>query len=306
MKENAELSIKIKDLIETLNPKPTEISFALINLKTNEPEIAGYNMGVFIYPASVYKAFVGAEILRKVDIGKLKLDEVFEIPAVNEVDKDYKLFPKSTKEDHRPLLKVGDKITIDYLLDLVFSRSDNTAANMLVDIATREDINENIILANGWKGSEVTRKFLDRSKEVPKYQHSAITVSNARHLAEFMYKVEKGILVNLFVSTKLKEYMSRKISSSRAGLNTGKFKEYYGKGGWLVINGYKYNFWRALKNVYQKGHAVNKWSNDAGVIKGEKSHYAIAVLTLTKSKFPWTELSLKDFSEKIYSLMESL
>jgi hypothetical protein len=309
MKENLELSQKIETIVGRLKPKPAEISFALINLNTVDPEISGYKMDTFIYPASVYKAFVAAEILRKVDIGKLTLEQTFEIPAVNEVDRDYKLFPKNSKEDHRPLLKSGDKVSIDYLLDLVFSRSDNTAANMLVDIATREDVNEHIILANGWNGSEVTRKFLDRSKEVPKYQHSAITVSNARHLAEFMYKIEKGELVSKFVSDKLKEYMLRRYSGkstgTRAGLNTGCFKEYYGKGGWLVINGYKYGFFRALKNVFKKGHAVNKWSNDASVITGVNSHYALAILTLTKSKWPWTELSLKKFSEEIYNLMET-
>lgn len=304
MKEYLEISQKIKTIIDGLKPKPTEISFALINLKTKEPEISGFNMDSFIYPASVYKAFVAAEIIRKVNIGQLSLDQIIEIPFVNEVDKDYKLFPKSTKEDHRPLLKAGDKVTIDYLLDLVFTRSDNTSANMLVDIATREDINENIILANGWKGSEVTRKFLDRSKEVPKYQHSAITVSNARHLAEFMYKIEKGQLINQFVSQKLKEYMLRRIMSSRRGLNTGQFNEYYGKGGWLTINGYKYSFWKAIRNVFKKGYAVNTWSNDAAVIKGANSHYAISILTLTKSKLPWTKFPMNDFSKKIYDLME--
>lgn len=306
MKENIKLSQKISEIIKELSPKPAQISFAVINLKTPEPEIAGYNMNEFIYPASIYKVFIGAEILRKVYQKELNLSDIIKIKSQNEVDKDIRLFPKSTKKDHRPLLKVGDKVTIDYLLDLVFGRSDNTASNELMDIADREDINNHIILPNGWSGSEVTRKFLDRLKEEKEYRVSKITVSNARHLAEFFYKVEKGELVNKWVSEKLKTYMQNWNRGGRAGLDLPEFVNYYRKGGWLEINGYKYNFFSAIKNVIKKGHAVNKWSNDAGVVTGKNSHYVVALLSLTKSPFPWTNFPLKSFSKQIHSLMENI
>lgn len=261
-------------------------------------------MDEFMYPASVYKVFIGAEILRKVYQKELNLTDIVEIKSPNEVDKDIRLFPKSTKRDHRPLLKVGDKVTIDYLLNLVFSRSDNTASNTLMDIADREEINNHIILPNGWKGSEVTRKFVDRLKEEKEYRVSRITVSNARHLAEFFYKIEKGQLVNEWVSNKLKTYMQNWNRGGRAGLDLPEFVNFYRKGGWLEINGYKYNFFSAVKNVMKKGHAVNKWSNDVGVVTGKNSHYVVALLSLTKSAFPWTNFPLKSFSKAIHNLME--
>ncbi|MEQ1500307.1 MAG: serine hydrolase [Parcubacteria group bacterium] len=304
MKENKELSQKIIKIIETLRPKPAQISFAVINLKTSEPEISGFNMNEFIYPASVYKIFIGAEILRKVYQKELNLSDIIEIKSPNEVDKDIRLFPKSTKKDQRPLLKAGDKVTIDYLLDLVFSRSDNTASNTLMDIAGREDINNHIILPNGWSGSDVTRKFIDRLKEEKEYRVSKITVSNARHLAEFFYKVEKGELVNNWVSDKLKSYMHNWNRGGREGLYIPVFVDYYRKGGWLEINGYKINLWSAVKNVWKKGYAVNKWTNDAGVVTGKNSHYVVVLLSLTKSPFPWTNFPLKSFSKAVHSLME--
>jgi hypothetical protein len=304
MKENIELSEKIKKIINNLSPKPAQISFAVINLKTSKPEIAGFNMDEFIYPASVYKVFIGAEILRKVYQKELNLSDIIEIKSPNDVDTDIKLFPKSTKKDDRPLLKAGDKVTIDYLLELVFSRSDNTAANTLMDIAKREDINNHIILPNGWNGSEVTRKFLDRLKEEKEYRVSRITVSNARHLAEFFYKVEKGEMVNQWVSEKMKSYLHNWNRGGREGLYLPEFVDYYRKGGWLEINGYRINFWSAVKNVWKKGHAVNKWSNDAGVITGKNSHYTVALLSLTKSPFLWTNFPLKSFSRQIHFLME--
>ncbi len=304
MRENVELSQKITKIVENLSPKPAQISFVVINLKTTKPEISGYNMNEFIYPASVYKIFIGAEILRKVYHKELNLSDEVEIKSPNEVDKDVRLFPKSTHKDHRPLLKAGDKVTVDYLLDLVFSRSDNTASNTLMDIADREKINNYIILPNGWNGSEVTRKFINRLKEEKEYRVSRITVSNARHLAEFFYKVEKGELVNEWVSEKLKSYMQNWNREGRTGLYISEFINYYRKGGWLEINGYKYNFLSAVKNVIKKGHAVNKWSNDAGVVTGKNSHYTIALLTLTKSAFPWINFPLKSFSKAIHTLME--
>ncbi len=304
MKENKELSQKIKKIIETLRPRPTQVSFAVINLKTPEPEISGFNMDEFIYPASVYKIFIGAEILRKVYQKELNLTDIIEIKSPNDVDKDIRLFPKDTKKDHRPLLKAGDRVTLDYLLELVFSRSDNTASNQLVDIAGRENVNKNIILPNGWNGSEVTRKFLDRLKEDKEYRVSKITVSNTRHLAEFFYKVEKGELVNKWVSDKLKSYMHGWNRGGRAGLDLPEFVNFYRKGGWLEINGYKINFFGAIKNLIKKGYAVNRWSNDAGVVTGKKSHYSVALLSLTQSPLPWANFPLKSFSKKIHELME--
>lgn len=304
MRENLELSEKFREIIDKIYPKPAQISFAVIDLTPEVPEISGYNMDEFIYPASIYKVFIGAEILRKAYQKELNLSDIIEIKSPNDVDKNLRLFPKTTKADHRPLLKAGDKVDINYLLELVFSRSDNTASNTLMDIASREEINNHIILPNHWNGSEVTRKFLDRLKEEKEYRVSQITVSNARHLAEFFYKVEKGQLVNEWVSEKLRNYMHKWNRGGRSGLYLSEFVDYYRKGGWLEINGYKYNFFSAIKNVIKKGHAVNRWSNDAGVITGKNSNYVIALLTLTKSKWPWVKFPMEKFSQQIYEIME--
>ncbi len=306
MKENSQLSEKFKGIIENLVPKPAQVSFAVINLTTLEPEISGYNMEQFVYPASIYKVFIGAEILRKVSCKELILEDKVEIQEINEANSEIVLFPKEGSQDERPALMQGDMVTLDYLLDLMLTRSDNTAANTLMDIAEREQINENIIIPNGWHGSDITRKFIDRLKEQEKYRKSEVTVSNAKHLVELFYKIDKGELVNSWVSQKLKEYMLRWNRAGRGGLYLQEFSSYYRKGGFLYVNGYRVNFWKALKNVLKGGHAVNKWIGDAGVVTGTNSHYVIAVLTLTKSKWPWTRFPMKKFSKQVYNLMETL
>ncbi len=305
MHEDVSLSQKIQTIVQSLSPQPDDISIAIIDSTSPTPTVAGYNLDHFIYPASIYKVFIAAEILRKVDIGTLKLLDQIQISEPNEVDKKIVFFPSSVAKDDRPLLKTGEKVSIDYLLDLMLTRSDNTAANVLMDIADREDINTNIILPNNWKGSDVTRKFVDRLKEEKRYQKSAITVSTGKHLAELFYKIEKGELVNPDVSKQLKDYMARWNRGGRTGLNIPEYISYYRKGGWLEINGYKHSILSTLKRLCTNKPVVIRYAGDAGVVTGKNSHYSIAVLTILKSRFPWTKFSMKELAVRIHSLMES-
>lgn len=294
---------KIKNIIENLYPKSAEISFALINLKSNTTEILGYNINKFIYPASVYKVFVGAEMLRQIHEKKYSIDQIIEIKGMDDFDKNYNLFPKFTTLDNRPPLMSGDKITIDYLLDLMFSRSDNVASNILTNLITKESLN-NFIISNNWEGSKIPEKFLMQKKENEKYRHSDITVTCAKHLVELFYKIEKNQLVNEWVSIKLKDYMRKWNRDGSGGLNLPEFKDYYRKGGQLEINHYKINFLGAIRNIFQKGYAIKRWSNDVGVVDTDDCHYVIAILTSIKTLWPWAKFPMKRFSREVLGLIK--
>src|SRR5690625_5154855 len=109
----------------------------------------------YIYPASVYKMYVGMEVLKQVSEGQYSLYQQRVIShTYNVVDR-----VKEIQNDPRPLLQPGDTVTVDYLLHLMITRSDNSAANIMIDLATRPKINKTIH-SFGWDGSEVTRKFL--------------------------------------------------------------------------------------------------------------------------------------------------
>lgn len=240
-----------EDLTKVLNKygfTKNEIGLAIIDLNEPEPKIFGYNMDHFVYPASVYKVFIGAEVLRQIEIGDFSLDQIVEIKSPNNVDKDARIFPGDT----RKLLNAGDKVSIDYLLDLMLTRSDNTASNTLIDLVGRENITKNIIHQYHWQGSEVTRKFLDRIKEDKSYQFSSTTLSCTRHLAEFFYLVETEKLISPFVSKKLKDYMSRWNKDGRKGLNIDDYISYYRKGGWLETNLWTYGFKTVFKSIFKK------------------------------------------------------
>jgi hypothetical protein len=300
--ENKDLSRKLLKILDENRFTEKEIGIAIIDLTKNEPKIFGYNFNHFIYPASVYKIFIGAEVLRQVEIGRLSLEQIVEIKSPNDVDKDAKLFPKDT----RKLLNAKDQVSVDYLLDLMLTRSDNTASNTLIDLIGRENITKNIIHPHGWHGSEVTRKFLDRTKENKPYRFSESTKTCARHVAEFFYLVEKQKLISLFVSKKLKEYMLRFNKQGRNGLWLPDFyQEYYCKSGWLETNLYKKNPLSLLKAILTKGWAIIRWSHDAGVIKGKNSHYVVSVFSVNKQINPYKQFPMEKLAKIIFNFMEN-
>ena len=140
-----------------------QISFCVIDLTGKKPVIGGVNADNFIYPASVYKMYVATETLKQVSNGEYSLYQSYVVKSPNDVDRS-----KEIDYDPRPLLKNNDTVTINYLLDLMITRSDNSAANCLIDVASRPRINQTMHQYN-WYGSEVTRKFLRRTFEDPGY-----------------------------------------------------------------------------------------------------------------------------------------
>ncbi len=286
------LSRSIKKIFSLLkfNKKKTEISFAIINLNKEKAIIGGYNMDKFIYPASLYKIFIAAEVLRQIEMKKINLNKKIKISFKNVIDKK-----KEIPNDLKPLLKKGNEATIEYLLNLMITRSDNTAANCLIDLVNRENINKYIIQKYHWRGSEITRKFLPRNLEEKKYKNAKPTLTCAKHVAEFFFLLDSNKLISKNVSQILKKYMVLSKHALNDNLVKGLPKNvlFFRKGGWLEI-----------KN--NKGQLV-KYNSDAGIVKSKNSKYIIACLTFLKTEkkninFPMTSLSriiykfLKDFN----------
>lgn len=297
---NKNLEKKLFDKIVSKYKDGFDFSICIINLADNNPEIFGYNIDKFIYPASCYKIFVGAEVLRQIEEGNFSLDTVIEVKSPNDVDKDARIFP----DDARPLLKSGDKATIGYLLDLMLTRSDNTASNCLIDLFSREKITKNIIYKYNWQGSEVTRKFLDRNKENQKYRFAEITMSCAKHLAECFYLIETEQLVSPWVSQKLAS-LGEKVEKNQIKFYKERFERFYGKGGWLETNLWKYSFLSAFKSILKKHWAVIRWHNNAFAAKSKNAHYACAIMSISKSIFPWKKFPMKQVEEEILDFLEN-
>lgn len=300
--EDIDRSKKFTELIIKHGFTKNEISVAIIDLNKKEPKVFGFNMDNFIYPASAYKIFIGAEVLRKVENNELSLDEIIEIKSLDNINKETIIFPRDSHE----LLNVGDKVSLDNLLDLMLTRSNNLASNTLLTLIGKESLNNNIIYKYRWYGSEVTKKFLDRVKENKPYQFSSTTLTCARHLVEFFYLVEKEKLISPFVSRKLKEYMLNFRKQGRTTLFLeNNYKNYYSKGGWLEANLYKINLFSAIKSILLKRWAIIRYGNEAGVITGPNSKYAVALLSVNKSIFPSSYFPVQDFAKVVFNFMEA-
>lgn len=249
-----------------------QISLAVIDLNKKVPLIGGVNIDNFIYPASVYKMYVAAEILNQISQGQYSLDSMVAVKSPNDVDKS-----KEVKSDPRPLLKDGDIVSVNYLLDLMITRSDNTAANCLIDIAKRENINK-LIKRYNWNGSEVTRKFLSRKYEDPGYEKVRGTETSAFHAADFMFLIQNNKLVNPWVSMQLKSFLARQLDNTKLSTGLPANSMFFHKTGW-----YSY------------------WTNDVGIIDDGNIKYIVACfLPITE------EVALGKFkilSKNIYNLI---
>ncbi|MBN2093377.1 serine hydrolase [candidate division KSB1 bacterium] len=246
-----------------------QISLAVIDLTSEKPQLGGVNIGNFIYPASVYKMYVAAEILNHISKGELSLTSTYITKFPNIVDKS-----KEITFDPRPLLQEGDMVTVNYLLDLMMTRSDNSAANCLIDIAKRENINKFMHTYN-WQGSEVTRKFLKRKYEDPGYETIRGTETCALHAADFLYRIETNQLINPWLSMQIKVLLGRQLDKSKLATGLPPNAMLYHKTGWFSY-----------------------WTHDVGIVDDGRVHYIIACFLplkeeLARVKFP--ELSRRIF-----------
>ena len=251
-----------------------QISLAVIDLTGNQPKLGGVNYDNFIYPASVYKMYVAAEILNQVSQGKYSLYEPYVAKEPNVVDRS-----KQIDNDPRPLLKDGDTVNVNYLLDLMITRSDNSAANCLIDIAQRRNI-DSLLHTYGWYGSEVTRKFLKRKFEDPGYENIRGTETCALHAADFMYKIYSNKLVNNWVSLQMKTLLGRQLDKSKLSTGLPNTAMFYHKTGWFAY-----------------------WTNDVGIIDDGEVKYIIACFIPLKEELVLPKF--KVLSEKVYELVKN-
>ncbi len=251
-----------------------QISFAVIDLTGKKPLLGGVNFDNFIYPASVYKMYVAMEILKQAGNGEYSLFQPYVVKAPNDVDRS-----REIRLDPRPLLRDGDTVTINYLLDLMITRSDNSASNCLIDIANRNRINQTM-KEYEWQGSEVTRKFLKRAFEEPGYDTVRSTETCALHAADFMYKIYQQQLVNPWVSMQLQALLGRQLDTSKLSIGLPSNAMFYHKTGWWSI-----------------------YTNDVGIVDDGKIKYIISVFTPVREEA--VRPRLKELSRRVYDLIKS-
>lgn len=252
-----------------------QISFAVIDLTGKKPVLGGVNFTNFIYPASIYKMYVAMEVLKQVSNNEYSLFRQYIVRSPNDVDRS-----REISFDPRPLLKNGDTVTVNYLLDLMITRSDNSAANCLIDIASRKRINKTMH-DNGWYGSEVTRKFLKRKFEDRGYDTVRSTETNALHAADFMFKIYKNKLINSWVSMQIKTLLGRQLDITKLSPGLPFDAMFYHKSGWWSY-----------------------YTHDVGIVDDGSVKYIIALFTPVTGDA--VRPRLKEVSRRVYDLIKKL
>jgi beta-lactamase class A len=252
-----------------------QISLAVIDLNSTPlSSFGGVRWDNFIYPASVYKMYIAAGVLTQVFTGNYPLTRQVIVAPHNAVDRSREIL-----SDPRPLLQPGDTVTVNYLLDLMITRSDNSAANCLIDVATRDSINT-LLRDFGWKGSEVTRKFLKRQLEDPGYDTVRGTETCALHAADFLHRVAINRLVCPWVSQQLKVLLGRQLDSTKLAAGLPPDVMFYHKTGWYSC-----------------------WTNDVGIVDDGTVQYVIACFVPLPEDL--ARPRMKSLSAKIYNLMRA-
>jgi beta-lactamase class A len=278
--EGNELSQSLRDIVVELaldgefptEDGPERISLAVIDLTGSTLRFGGVYAENFVYPASVYKMYVAAEVLRQISEGKATLETVVTAKDPNVVDRS-----KEIPSDPRPLLVDGDEVTLGYLLDLMITRSDNTAANCLIDFAQRSKINS-LMHEFGWQGSEVTRKFLKRTVEDEGYRDAPGTETCALHAADFLYRIRTRTLVNPWVSMQLESLLGRQLDNAKLAQGLPASAMFYHKTGWYA-----------------------DWSHDVGIVDDGTTCFVVACFLPLKEEL--AKPKFEELGKRIFALM---
>ncbi len=226
------------------------VSLVVVDLVGAAPVWGGAEPDAFLYPASVYKMYVAATVLSQVLDGRYDLDAPRVVAAHNAVDT-----AREVRSDPRPLLAAGDTVTVGYLLDLMVTRSDNSAANEMIDLVTRPAI-DSLMHRYGWHGSEVTRKFLPRAAEDPGYAEVPSTMTSGRHAAEFLALAATDRLVHPWVSRRLMTLLGAQLDNAKLAEGLPRTAFFAHKTGWWSF-----------------------WTHDVGVVRDGGAVYVVALLT---------------------------
>lgn len=285
--ESTSRSEDIKKLLKDTLDFEYEMGLAVVDLRPGPLEryrIFGHNMDHQIYPASLSKVFIGAAVVNGIISGDIDRHQKIEVTAENVVDTDPEIFSGDT----RPLLKAGECVSATYLLDLMLSRSDNTASNVLIDFLGRDRINQRIIVPNSWQGSELTRKYMPAHLEPPEFRNAKLMLGQARHFAEFFYMVATGTFAGRDMLTK---YMGAYNQYKRSLWLSGSYTSYYHKGG--------------RHDSKLRDGRTGHYLHDAGIVVGVKSCYAVALMTLDKNDQPASTFPMQAVAHALFEYMES-
>ena len=240
-KENKELSTFLKQEIARLGLGDANATV----MDLDKREIAQVRGTQAFYPASVIKVPVMAEAFHQASAGKISLDQKVTVRGANVVD------TWQPPGDHRPLLHGGSTVTVRQLLELMISRSDNTATNTLIDLLGRKQIS-GFMKELGLPGIQVHRKLSVDSDPAADGRNTMTGTESARLLA----LIAEGELVDKDASATMLTILGGQLDNDKipAGLPPG-------------------------AKVYHKTGETSHTTHDSAIIDYKGKRYVLNVFT---------------------------
>lgn len=190
-----------EEILKLIDFKKLNCAFMIENLKTGE-KIA-YNENVVIPSASLIKIPVMMEILKQVEEGKLSLKQ--RITVEDDVKVPFSILN---------LLESGNSYTLKDVITLMIIQSDNTAANILMDLAGMHNVN-NFIMNLGLKNTVLERKMMDSEARKEGRENKTTAVDMAR----FFEIIYKGTKADDHYSIIMKNILTAQLDNSVMRLN---------------------------------------------------------------------------------------
>jgi beta-lactamase class A len=183
-------------IMQAIDFQKLNCAFVVENLKTGEH--AFFNQTQKVPSASLIKLPVMAEVIRQVKLGGLDLHQRITVKAEDKVD-----FSILT------MLETGNTYSLQDILTLMIVQSDNTAANILIDLAGMDHINQTCN-AMGLSATILQRKMMDqKAREAGRENYTS-----ASDMARFLKLLYQGEVADKALSMLMMEIMKQQLDSS--------------------------------------------------------------------------------------------
>lgn len=190
-----------KEILDSIDFSKTNCAFVIKNLVTGEK--FAYNENVKVPSASLIKIPIMMEALSQVEEGKLSLNQ--RIVVQDDVKVPFSILT---------LLESGNSYSLKDILTLMIIQSDNTAANIIIDIVGMDNVN-NYIKSLGLKNTVLQRKMMD----VNARKAGRENYTNAEEMAELLEIIYKGDKHNYQHSTIMKNILVNQLDNSMMKLH---------------------------------------------------------------------------------------
>ena len=158
--QNMNRAILAKTLNDFIGKQSFEIGISVLEPESNT--YIGINDTMIMHAASTMKVPVMLELFRRIDRKELKLEDSVEVRNEFRSIVDGSSYSLDINEDSNEILYklIGEKTTLEHLVNAMISSSSNLATNLLVDLLGAEEIRKTVKLI-GADGMTVLRGVED-------------------------------------------------------------------------------------------------------------------------------------------------